>query len=223
MASSGPTQSIAVTLAVLLATVGYASFLPIVICLIPMLGIAIGYQRLNAWQPQRRRHLLLGRPGPQPARRVLRRLDHADVLLRRHDQPDRPARHLHADLLQQLGRQQRLRGRRGRQRVRHPRPGRRGARDPAVGPVLVGLGHLRVRPAGRLLHRRHRRHLRPQPAPHRAHLQLLVHHQRRGRVQRAGLRAACWPSSCTRAGTPPPTSARRPRASRPAGPGWPAC
>jgi amino acid transporter len=51
MASSGPTQSIAVTLAALLATVGYASFLPILICLIPMLGIAIGYQRLNAWQP----------------------------------------------------------------------------------------------------------------------------------------------------------------------------
>jgi len=51
MASSGPTQSIAVTLAVLLATVGYASFLPIAICFIPMLGIALGYQRLNAWQP----------------------------------------------------------------------------------------------------------------------------------------------------------------------------
>src|SRR5215469_487476 len=51
MASSGPTQSIAVTLAALLATVGYASFLPIAICFIPMLGIAIGYQRLNAWQP----------------------------------------------------------------------------------------------------------------------------------------------------------------------------
>jgi amino acid transporter len=50
MASSGPTQSIAVTLAVLLATVNYATFLPILICLIPMLGIAIGYQRLNAWQ-----------------------------------------------------------------------------------------------------------------------------------------------------------------------------
>jgi amino acid transporter len=50
MASSGPTQSIAVTLAALLATVGYASFLPITICFIPMLGIAIGYQRLNAWQ-----------------------------------------------------------------------------------------------------------------------------------------------------------------------------
>jgi len=51
LASSGPTQSIAVTLAALLATVGYASFLPLTICFIPMLGIAIGYQRLNAWQP----------------------------------------------------------------------------------------------------------------------------------------------------------------------------
>jgi amino acid transporter len=51
LASSGPTQSIAVSLAVLLAVVGYASFLPLVICFIPMLGIAIGYQRLNAWQP----------------------------------------------------------------------------------------------------------------------------------------------------------------------------
>jgi amino acid transporter len=51
LASSGPTQSIAVTLAVLLATIGYASFLPLLICFIPMLGIAIGYQRLNAWQP----------------------------------------------------------------------------------------------------------------------------------------------------------------------------
>ena len=51
LASSGPTQSIAVTLAALLAVVGYASFLPLLICFIPMLGIAIGYQRLNAWQP----------------------------------------------------------------------------------------------------------------------------------------------------------------------------
>ena len=51
LASSGPTQSIAVTLAALLATVGYASFLPLLICFIPMLGIALGYQRLNAWQP----------------------------------------------------------------------------------------------------------------------------------------------------------------------------
>ncbi len=51
LASSGPTQSVAVTLAALLATIGYASFLPLIICFIPMLGIAVGYQRLNAWQP----------------------------------------------------------------------------------------------------------------------------------------------------------------------------
>jgi amino acid transporter len=51
LASSGPTQSIAVSLAALLGAVAYASFLPLVICFIPMLGIAIGYQRLNAWQP----------------------------------------------------------------------------------------------------------------------------------------------------------------------------
>ncbi len=51
LASSGPTQSIAVSLAALLAAVAYASFLPLLICSIPMLGIAIGYQRLNAWQP----------------------------------------------------------------------------------------------------------------------------------------------------------------------------
>ena len=51
LASSGPTQSIAVSLAALLATVAYASFLPLLICFIPMLGIAIGYQRLNSWQP----------------------------------------------------------------------------------------------------------------------------------------------------------------------------
>jgi amino acid transporter len=51
LASSGPTQSIAVSLAALLVAVAYASFLPLLICFIPMLGIAIGYQRLNAWQP----------------------------------------------------------------------------------------------------------------------------------------------------------------------------
>jgi hypothetical protein len=49
LASSGPTQSVGVSLAAILATVAYAGFLPILICFIPMLGIAIGYQRLNAW------------------------------------------------------------------------------------------------------------------------------------------------------------------------------
>ncbi len=51
MASSGPTQSIAASLAAILVAVRYAGFLPILICFIPMIGIAIGYQRLNAWQP----------------------------------------------------------------------------------------------------------------------------------------------------------------------------
>jgi amino acid transporter len=51
MASSGPTQSIAASMAALLVAVAYAGFLPLAICFVPMLGIAIGYQRLNAWQP----------------------------------------------------------------------------------------------------------------------------------------------------------------------------
>ncbi len=51
MASSGPTQSIAASLAALMIAVRYAGFLPLLVCFIPMIGIAIGYQRLNSWQP----------------------------------------------------------------------------------------------------------------------------------------------------------------------------
>jgi amino acid transporter len=51
LASSGPTQSIAVSLAAIVAASGYAGVLPIVVSFIPMLGIALGYYRLNAWQP----------------------------------------------------------------------------------------------------------------------------------------------------------------------------
>ena len=51
LASSGPTQSIAVSLAALLLAVGTHTLAPILICFIPMIGIALGYQRLNAWQP----------------------------------------------------------------------------------------------------------------------------------------------------------------------------
>ena len=51
LASSGPIQSVAVSLAAILATVAYAGFVPILICFVPMLGIALGYQRLHAWQP----------------------------------------------------------------------------------------------------------------------------------------------------------------------------
>ena len=51
MASSGPTQSIAASLAALMIAVRYAGFLPLLVCFVPMIGIAIGYQRLNSWQP----------------------------------------------------------------------------------------------------------------------------------------------------------------------------
>ena len=49
LSSSGPSQTMAVSLAGLVAVSGYASALPILICFIPMIGIAIGYHRLNRW------------------------------------------------------------------------------------------------------------------------------------------------------------------------------
>jgi amino acid transporter len=49
LSSSGPSQTIAVSLAGLVAVSGYAGVVPILICFVPMLGIAIAYQRLNRW------------------------------------------------------------------------------------------------------------------------------------------------------------------------------
>ncbi len=49
LSSSGPSQTMAVSLAGLMAVSGYASIIPILICFIPMIGIAIAYQRLNRW------------------------------------------------------------------------------------------------------------------------------------------------------------------------------
>jgi amino acid transporter len=49
LSSSGPSQTLAVTLASLVAVSGYSGVVPILICFIPMIGIAIGYQRLNRW------------------------------------------------------------------------------------------------------------------------------------------------------------------------------
>ncbi|WP_448955471.1 APC family permease [Labrys neptuniae] len=49
LSSSGPSQTIAVSLAALVAASGYAGIVPILICFIPMLGIALAYQRLNRW------------------------------------------------------------------------------------------------------------------------------------------------------------------------------
>jgi amino acid transporter len=49
VSSSGPAQTLAVSLASLVAASGYGGPVPILICLIPMLGIAFAYQRLNRW------------------------------------------------------------------------------------------------------------------------------------------------------------------------------
>ena len=47
LASSGPSQTLAVSLAALVAVSGYGGIVPILICFVPMIGIAIAYQRLN--------------------------------------------------------------------------------------------------------------------------------------------------------------------------------
>jgi amino acid transporter len=49
LSSSGPAQTLAVSLAGLVAASRYGGPVPILICLIPMLGIAFAYQRLNRW------------------------------------------------------------------------------------------------------------------------------------------------------------------------------
>src|SRR5271156_2400096 len=49
LSSSGPSQTIAVSLAGLVAVSGYGGVIPLLICFIPMIGIAIAYQRLNRW------------------------------------------------------------------------------------------------------------------------------------------------------------------------------
>ena len=49
LSSSGPAQTLAVSLAGLVAVSGYGGVLPILICFVPMMGIAIAYQRLNRW------------------------------------------------------------------------------------------------------------------------------------------------------------------------------
>ncbi len=49
LSSSGPSQTLAVSLAGLVAASGYGGIVPILICFIPMMGIAIAYQRLNRW------------------------------------------------------------------------------------------------------------------------------------------------------------------------------
>lgn len=51
LSSSGPAQTMAVSLAGLVAVSNYGGVIPIMLCLLPMLGIALAYQRLNRWHP----------------------------------------------------------------------------------------------------------------------------------------------------------------------------
>jgi amino acid transporter len=50
LGSAAPTASLALTLAAIVAVSGYASPVAILVCAIPMLGIAIAYRRLNMWE-----------------------------------------------------------------------------------------------------------------------------------------------------------------------------
>jgi amino acid transporter len=49
LASSAPAQTMAVALPALVMAINYAGLLPIMCAFLPMLGIALGYQRLNRW------------------------------------------------------------------------------------------------------------------------------------------------------------------------------
>ena len=51
LSSSGPAQTLAVGLAGLVAVSHYGGAVPVLLCFVPMLGIAIGYRRLNRWDP----------------------------------------------------------------------------------------------------------------------------------------------------------------------------
>lgn len=51
LSGSGPAQTLAVSLAALVAACRYGGAVPLLLCLVPMLGIAISYQRLNRWDP----------------------------------------------------------------------------------------------------------------------------------------------------------------------------
>jgi amino acid transporter len=50
MASSGPTASLAVSLAAIVGAASFAGPITILVCFLPMLGIALAYRRLNRWR-----------------------------------------------------------------------------------------------------------------------------------------------------------------------------
>lgn len=50
LSGSGPAQTLAVSLASLVAACRYGGVVPLLVCFLPMLAIAISYQRLNRWK-----------------------------------------------------------------------------------------------------------------------------------------------------------------------------
>ncbi len=51
VSSSGPAQTLAVSLAALVAACHYGGVVAVLLAFVPMLGIALGYRRLNRWDP----------------------------------------------------------------------------------------------------------------------------------------------------------------------------
>ncbi len=99
LSSSGPSQTLAVSLAALVAVSGYASVVPILICFVPMIGIAIAYQRLNRWDQSSGATLYLGCQGVQSVSGIPVGMDDLAVLHARYDHTDDSAGIYTVDLL----------------------------------------------------------------------------------------------------------------------------
>jgi NAD(P)-dependent dehydrogenase (short-subunit alcohol dehydrogenase family) len=87
LGSVAPTASIALTLSAIVATTSYASPIAVLVCAVPMLGIAMAYRRLNMWHVNCGGDLRVGRPGDLAVLRMDDGLGHHPGLL--------PGCHLH--------------------------------------------------------------------------------------------------------------------------------
>src|SRR3979411_2202240 len=93
VSSSGPAQTLAVSLASLVAVCRYGGVVPLLGCFVAMLGIGIGYTTPN---PECRGDLHLGCEGLSSLPRVPGRLDDPALLHLGNKQPDHPGGHLYA-------------------------------------------------------------------------------------------------------------------------------
>ncbi len=175
LASSGPTQSIAVGIVGLMVAVMYHTFLPILICFIPMIGIAIGYQRLNAWQPSAgATYSWVGRAlNPHAGFFV------GWIMLMYYTIGTTsltvPLGTYFLSFFSDAAANNKYDVAIVGSHPQHPRADRRRARHQAVGALQLGLGDLRVRADDRLRDRRPRDDLRHWALGRRAHRELAVH------------------------------------------------